>query len=297
MSAAVGRVMAAAAQMVKTAARRVYDAWWSPVEAAPVVAPALIYPSPAMQRGETVDEWVQWDEWALPASTPTQHLASRVSGIPDGATQARCEKAWRGVSNGHWDPVDAWRGYGSPITYVPRISAQARRHRRYRSSHPLPSSDLIWCEGQGGGRSVRIVTCVDGWVCIVNAHYESCMHGGSLPVGISGAVLRPAGELDSGRPYLERELVPGVELLRAVCYSLARVDAWCMSVQAGYDVRGDGSGKLTAAQEALLLEVYEALDAPLDERYRRLHRWLPRKPDDMHAGPCGPYGPWGPRPE
>ena len=42
--------------------------------------------------------------------------------------------------------------------------------------------------------------------------------------------------LSNPGPYLEAQLVPGVELLRAVCYSLARVDAWCMAVQAGYNV-------------------------------------------------------------
>ena len=71
--------------------------------------------------------------------------------------------------------------------------------------------------------------------------------------------------------------MPGVELLRGVCYSLARVDGWCMDVQAAYEVRGDGSGTRTAAQSALLEEVYRALDAPLDERFRSLHPWLARK--------------------
>ena len=63
-----------------------------------------------------------------------------------------------------------------------------------------------------------------------------------------------------------------------------------MAVQAGYNVRGDGSEVRTAAQEALLREVYEAFDAPLDERFRMLHPWLPRKADDAHSSA------WGPRP-
>ena len=238
MSAAVGRVMAAAAHVVKTYSRRVYDAWWAPVQAAPEVAPALIYPSPAMQRGESAEEWAVRDRLPQPgdaAACPTGHLAARVSGVPDDVDAARRAAAWRGVSNAHTDPVDAPRKHGVPIVYVPRISARARTDRRYRSSHPLPSSDLVWCEGPQGGRSVRIVTCTDGWACIVNAHYECCLHGGSFPVGadlMGLSFIDPATQ----RPYLEAQLVPGVELLRAVCYSLARVDAWCMAVQAGYNV-------------------------------------------------------------
>jgi hypothetical protein len=158
-------------------------------------------------------------QWAMrepldAAFVPTGHLASRVSGIPDDADDARREMAWRGVSNYHRDPKDAWRRFspsptksipsptlpyhplppptydrfGVPIIYVPRISPRARRDRKYVKSHALPSSDLILCEGKDGGRAVRIVTCTDGWVCIVNTHYEVCMHSGSFPVGPEGVV-------------------------------------------------------------------------------------------------------------
>lgn len=239
-------------------------------------------------------------QWAMrepldAAFVPTGHLASRVSGIPDDADDARREMAWRGVSNYHRDPKDAWRRFspsptksipsptlpyhplppptydrfGVPIIYVPRISPRARRDRKYVKSHALPSSDLILCEGKDGGRAVRIVTCTDGWVCIVNTHYEVCMHSGSFPVGPEGVV-----DPSTTRPYLECALVPGVELLRAVCYSLATVDRWCMAVQAAHDVRG------VAEQEALVRETYAALDAPLDERFRMLHPWLAPKPDE-----------------
>ena len=293
MTAAVARVMAAGAHAVRVATPEVYEAWWAPIEAAPIVAPALLHPSPAMQRGECGgdDEWAVAEGLPAPADDATMpfgHLAARVGGIPDECCQRRLRMAWQGVSNIHVDPVDAWRRFGVPIVYVPHISPAARTHRRYRSSHSLPSSDLIWCEGRRGGRSVRIVTCTHGWVCIVHAHYESQLHSGSMQAHPqTGAVIDP----DTQRPYLEAQLVPGVELLRAVCYSLARVDAWCVAVQAAYESRGDGTAMRTAAQEALLCEVYEALDAPLDERFRMLHPWLPRKADDAHSAP------WGPRPE
>ena len=86
----------------------------------------------------------------------------------------------------------------------------------------------------------------------------------------TGAVIDPA----TGRPYLEQQLVPGFELLRAVCYSLARVDAWCMGVQAAYESRGDGSMGCTARQTALLEEVYAALDGQTQEQWRESPRTL-----------------------
>jgi hypothetical protein len=43
----------------------------------------------------------------------------------------------------------------------------------------------------------------------------------------------------------------------------------------------------TERQTALLREVHEALDAPLDERFRMLHPWLEKKADDACWGPRG----------
>ena len=108
-----------------------------------------------------------------------------------------------------------------------------------------------------------------------------------MPTGQDGVV-----DLESGLPYLAQKLVPGVQLLRAVCYSLRSVDAWCMSVQAAYNVRGDGSGVPTEQQTRLLQEVYRALDAPYDERFRSLHPWLEVevKPDDASSAPYGLRG-------
>jgi hypothetical protein len=60
-----------------------------------------------------------------------------------------------------------------------------------------------------------------------------------------------------------------------------------MAVQAAYNVRGDGSVNQTPAQTALLQEIYQALDAPLDERFRMLHPWLPSKEDDSSSAPYG----------
>ena len=136
---------------------------------------------------------------------------------------------------------------GVPIIYVSKISPAARRNKRYKvgasplppsrhrslpqptalslnhlltpaphthpsqPSHPLPSSDLIWsendCRGAAGGRTLRIVTCLDGWACIAFAHYESQLHGGCMPAKSDGVVDRA-----TGRPYLEHELVPGEEV-------------------------------------------------------------------------------------
>tara|TARA_B110000027_G_scaffold109290_1_gene116706 strand:- start:3 stop:395 length:393 start_codon:yes stop_codon:yes gene_type:complete len=128
---------------------------------------------------------------------------------------------------------------------------------------------------------------------VVNAHYESQLHGGSFPVDpVDGRVWEHEG---TGRPYLEGQLVPGVELLRAVCYSLQSVDMWCMAVQAAYNVRADGSGGVSERQRALVREVYAALDAPLDERFRMLHPWLEEerlKADDARSRPFGKRGRW-----
>lgn len=149
---------------------------------------------------------------------------------------------------------------------------------------PLPSSDLIVAENScvQGGRLIRIQTCVDGWVCIVLAHYESQLHGGSYPVGPNGRIVKA-----DGRPWLEDLLTPGVELLRLVLYQMARVDDFSNAVQAEYDTRTDEDSR-----RALLLEVYEALDAPLDERLRMLHPWLPPKPDSAQSAPFGERGRW-----
>ena len=67
----------------------------------------------------------------------------------------------------------------------------------------MPSSDLILAENgcssaDGGGRFVRIVTCVDGWVCIVLTHYDRQLHGGIYPVGANGKLV----DEEIGRPHL-----------------------------------------------------------------------------------------------
>ena len=177
--------------------------------------------------------------------------------------------------------------------YVPRISAAARAHPRYDPLHPLPSSDIVIAENgcsaaEGGGRVFRVVTCVEGWVCIVFAHYEKCLHGGVYPVGPCGGIV----DAETGRPYLEQQLVPGVELLRCVCYQMARVDDFNFAVQAEYEARADGSVEPNERQRVLLCDVYEALTAPLDERFRMLHPWLPPKPCDERSRPFGDRGRW-----
>ena len=72
-----------------------------------------------------------------------------------------------------------------------------------------------------------------------------------------------------------------------MCYQLARVDDFNMGVQAGLNTAKD-----EVARKVLLAEVYEALEAPLDERLRMLHPWLPRKEDDKFSEPWGKRGRW-----
>ena len=214
-------------------------------------------------------------------------------GVPDVPREGQVELMARGVSNLHIDRVDSRRRRGVPIVYVPRISAAARADPRYHARHAMPSSDIVIAENgcsehEGGGRVFRVVTCTDGWMCIVCAHFDTCLHGGVYPVGPEGGIVDPA----SGRPYLEQKLVPGVELLRCVLYQMARVDDFCFAVQAEYDVRADGSGQECERQRQMLGEVYHALRAPLDERLRMLHPWLPPKDDDDESRPFGDRGRW-----
>jgi hypothetical protein len=203
-----------------------------------------------------------------------------------------------GVSNLHIDLADSRRARGVPIVYYPRISEAARRREGFRPDHPLPSSDIVIAENacrpdQGGGRAFRVRTCVDGWVCIVCAHYEVCLHGGVYPVGPDGEIVDAA----TGRTYLEDALVPGVELLRCVIYQMARVDDFAFAVQAEYEARAGSGGDTDGAQpneqqRALLREVYAALRAPLDERLRMLHPWLERKADNDESAAFGARGRW-----
>ena len=107
---------------------------------------------------------------------------------------------------------------------------------------------------------------------VISAHccdYEKCLHGGVYPVGPCGGIV----DAETGRPYLEQQLVPGVELLRCVCYQMARVDDFNFAVQAEYEARADGSVEPNERQRVLLRDVYKALSAPLDERFRMLHPW------------------------
>ena len=120
------------------------------------------------------------------------------------------------------------------------------------------------------------------------AHFERQLHGGVYPVGENGLLVD-----EVGRPHLEAQLTKGVELLRLVCYQMARVDDFAFAVQALYEERGaaEGGGE-TEGQRELVREVYDALGAPLDERLRMLHAWLEPKEDDAHSAPFGDRGRW-----
>ena len=114
---------------------------------------------------------------------------------------------------------------------------------------------------------------------------------------VTGSVICTAGD-SKGKPYLAERLVPGVQLLRLVCYQLARVDDFSNAVQALYEARGD-SGRAEVRtdepceeQKWVLREVYEALSAPLDERFRMLHPWLKPKKDTPYSLEYGDRGRW-----
>ena len=316
-------IMGAAARIVRTHLPEVYDSMWAPIRAAPVSALTSVYPTPAQQQHRAAGrrEWDVRD--ALPAKAaaaaaaaagggdaafPTSHIASRVSGAADNAGTAFRRLVARGVSNLHTDPVDAPRRRGVPIVYVSQVSEAARLHPDYDPRRPLPSSDLVLAEhgcegGEGPGRFVRVVTCVDGWACIVIAHYERQLHGGVYPVGACGKVVDEAGE-----PHLAEQLVNGVELLRCVCYGLASVDDFHFAMQTAYDDLATGgdddddddaqSGGGGAAQQPnkeqkeLVRELYLAYAPPLDERLRMLHPWLTPKEDSKASEPFGLRSRW-----
>ena len=194
-----------------------------------------------------------------------------------------------GVSNWHTDRIDSPRARGVPIIYVPHISPCALRRLSQLGCmpRPMPSSDLIWAENackanSAGGRAVRVVTCRPGWPCIVTTHFESCLHGGVFPVGVDGDHM----DRTTNRPWLDELLIPGVELVRAVCYQLREVDSWCNAVQAVLNI-------LPAPLRAIAIRhVYEILEPPLDERFRMLHLWLEPKKDDDYSEPYGKRDQW-----
>lgn len=118
--------------------------------------------------------------------------------------------------------------------------------------------------------------------------YETQLHGGSYPTDEAGSIVT-----ESGLPHLAEQLVPGVQLLRLVCYQLARMDDFANAVQALYEARGDGTGERTEEQARVLREVYHALSAPLDERMRMLHpRLLEPKDDTPYSLEYGRRGQW-----
>lgn len=257
MCEAVAPVMGAAARALLEVAPDVYHGLHDPVNGAGVVAPAFVYPSQSQQNGLCEREWdgVATGDITTQPFIPTAHLASRVSGIPDLPSEHHRHLAALGISNVHCDPVDGRRKFGAPIVYAPQISERRRAQGGYDPRRPLPSSDLILGEGPDGGRLVRVVTCIDGWICIVNAHYEHQIHGGSYPC-VNGSIVD-----EDGTPHLEAQLVPGIQLLRLVLYSMTAVDNFANAMQAEYDARS-GSHPL---QCELLRELYDALEAPLDE--------------------------------
>ena len=162
----------------------------------------------------------------------------------------------------------------------------------------MRASDLVIAENgcsasEGGGRFVRIMTCVPGFVCIACTDYDKNLHGNVYPVGRNGALVD-----DQGVPHLARELVPGVELLRCVSFTTACTDEFVFALQAAYNLLacgGDGSGP-NEGQRRLLADIYSLLEPPLDERFRMVHQWLPSKEDCERSAPFGPRGRWAQAP-
>jgi len=259
-------VMGAAARVLARCAPEVLEGMWEPLRTRPAIGQLFLLPPPWMQDGGSGTEH-DFMSGVPSASIPTQHIASRVSGLPDVPSPDRVRLACEGLSNHHIDVVDSSRLHGVPIIYVPRISARAHSHLRRRGclAHPLPSSDLILaensCAGEGG-RIWRIVTCVTGFVCIVCTHYECLMHANVYPDS-DGNIW------DGARLRLEKCLVPGVELLRLVTYSLKTLDSFVELFEEAYKRCADDSER-TELLQALLAR----LDSPLNTRLLHLYPHL-----------------------
>ena len=257
-------VMGAAAQVLEKYVPHVLAGMWDPVHANPALSDLFSLPPPWMQDGRAVTEDAPLNMCArVGPAIPTQHVASRVSGIPDLPSAARVQLACEGLSNHHIDRVDSVREHGVPIIYIPRFSPLGRSSlTRARLLHPLPSSDLILAENDCagmGGRVWRIVTCVDGFVCIVCTNYAYLMHGNVYPDA--------AGDLyDDGSLLLARHLPRGVELLRLVVYSLRTLDSFIHRFQVAYDACTDQDQRMS-----LVRELHVRLEAPLRARLERMY--------------------------
>lgn len=228
IGSACAPIMAAAATLMHQVTPHVLDAMWAPMHASPTLSELFMLPSRAMQDGRRLGEFGAVRPLAPRSCTiPTQHWAARVTGVCDDGSREQVSQACDGLSNHHTDPVDAARGHGMPIIFLPRFSARARSRvaRGAGPDHALPCTDLILAENTcgervGGGRLWRITVCTLGFVCIVVSHYECMAHGNVFP-DVGGEVHAPGGQL-----HLASLLPCGVELLRLVCYSLTAVDSF-----------------------------------------------------------------------
>lgn len=270
--AGVQRVIAKAAPLMGAAAyvlhrhvKHVYDDMWAHTRAHPLMGLPLIYPSTRMQNGACTDDLTPpcHGEPHGPA-IPTQHIAFRVAGAREGATMQERVTAAEGVSAHHVDVMDSETKHGSPIVFVPHITSSARARLHGRLGHPLPASDLVLAEGScsssRGDRAWRIITCKDGWACVVITHYNRLMHGNVFPCGRNGAVVDIEGV-----PFLARSpwhMPPGVELARIVCYNTVNLDSFVQEAQRAWN-----NCSADSQRRALLQEIFAALDAPLDARF------------------------------
>ena len=258
-------LMGAAAQVLRRHARHVYDSMWAHARAHPLMGVPLIYPSARMQDGVGTDEFAHvQDNTPHRPAIPTQHIAVRVAGAREGATKQERLMAADGVSPHHIDTMDSKTEHGHPIVFVPHITRAARAKLRGRLGHPLPASDLVLAEGpcvsRRGDRAWRIITCTDGWACIVVTHFNRLMHGNVYPCGRNGNLMDREGV-----PYLARStwnMPPGVQLARIVCYNTSDLDSFAKEAQMAWNACRTDSDR-----GALALAIYEALDAPLDARF------------------------------
>ena len=257
-------LMGDAARVLQRHVGHVYGGMWEHTRANPLMGMALLYPSPGMQDGRCAHEFdVPHRGQPRGPSIPTQHLAFRVAGARDDASMQERIMAALGVSDHHMDLMDS--DHDAPILFVPDISDAARaRLHGHQLEHPLPSSDLVLAEGpctsSRGDRAYRIVTCKDGWVCIVLTRYRRYMHGNVYPCGRHGVLVDREGV-----PYLARsraDMPPGVRLARLVCYCTTSLDSFAEAVQEAWNRCSTSSQRLALVQSILC-----ALDAPLDARF------------------------------
>lgn len=261
VTAATAPLLGGAATVIRKHLPLSYAAMWQPAAAAPLMGMPLLCPSHPAQDGRQTIDLGPIRAGPPGAAIPCQHIAVRLGGAGVESSRDDRQLASMGLASHHVDSMDARRAEGMPILFVPRIRGNSRTHKLDRS-RPMPSADLILAEDDtctaSGARAWRVVTCVDGYVCLILAHYERQVHGNVWPVGRGGRLVD-----DGGVSYLSRSRVwmpPGVQLLRVVCYNTTSLDSFAALAQQTWDESAHED------RVQFLRELVHALDAPLDAR-------------------------------